>query len=342
MTRRQLLIAGLAALLLPAAASAQEKGLDIFFIDVEGGAATLVVTPAGESILTDSGWDKPRDADRILRACKLAGVSRIDHHIITHWHADHFGSTLRLLQKSKIGKIYHHGVPEKLGEGKAAAKLLDAWKTAAGDIFHVVKAGDDFPLQQASGRPALKMRIVAADGKVAGRNAEPGCKDHPAKAPDKSDNANSVAALLSFGDFKFLNCGDLTWNIEHMLVCPENSLGTVDVYMVAHHGGDTSNNPAVLRAIQPRVSVMCNGPAKGGAPATVALLKTIPSLQANYQLHRRILGRAEENTAPELIANKTEEADCVGEFIRLTVAPDGKSYTVTIGEKGTPRRFETK
>jgi len=338
---RSLIVAAAAGILQTAAVAAPE-GLDIYFIDVEGGAATLIVTASGESILIDSGFPVERDAKRILHAAEVAGLKKIDHHLITHWHLDHYGSTAAVAAKLPIVNFYNRGVPEKLTDDGAFPKRVEGYLKASGGKSTALKAGDLFPLKPSEGKPALELKVVAANGLTVGTNTEHGCKDHPAKPIDNSDNAKSVATLLSYGPFKFLNCGDLTWNIEHKLVCPTNAVGTVDVYMVTHHGMNISNNPALVKAVQPRVTVMCNGPRKGGSKDVVAMLKTLPGVQANFQLHRNFSTTKEENTDAELIANKTDTDDCQGEFIKLSVSADGKSYTVTIGEKGTPRKFETK
>ena len=159
------------------------------------------------------------------------------------------------------------------------------------------------------------------------------------KAEDKSDNAKSIGLLVSYGDFEFLNLGDLTWNIEHQLVCPDNVLGRVDLYMATHHGMNSSNNPVLVKAIQPTVSIMCNGARKAGSPESVALLKSLSSVKAAYQLHRNVQTSEAENTDKALIANWDE--NCQGQFIKASVASNGKSYTVRIGEKGKSQQFQT-
>src|SRR5439155_25702493 len=139
----------------------------------------------------------------------------------------------------------------------------------------------------------------------------------------------SLGFLLSYGDFRFLDLGDLTWNIEYKLVHPSDKIGLVDVYQSTHHGLDISNNPVVINTVRPRVAVFNNGPRKGGLPSVVATLRRSPDIQAIYQMHRNVQVGPQENTDPEFIANHDEK--CEGEPIHLAVAPDGKSYTVTVG-----------
>ena len=162
------------------------------------------------------------------------------------------------------------------------------------------------------------------------------------QAIDDTDNAASVGSLIKFGKFKFLTCGDLTWNIEAKLMTPNNPLGTVDVFMVTHHGLGVSNNPVLVLAIDPIVTVMCNGPTKGGDPSTQATLKQVKSLKAAYQLHRNVRLKDDEQTSKELIANDNPTEGCKGVFVKLSVAADGASYTVQIGAEGKSREFTTR
>jgi hypothetical protein len=167
--------------------------------------------------------------------------------------------------------------------------------------------------------------------------ANPLCNEAPADTPDDpSDNARSLALLFSLGRFQFLDAGDLTWNVEKKLVCPTDLIGKVDLYQVTHHGMDISNHPTLVRTIAPTVAIMNNGPRKGGAPATVKLLRSIPSIEAAYQLHRNLATGPEDNTDPSLIANRDASG---GQIIRVFVDPDGSSFSVQIGENGPKRRF---
>lgn len=325
-------------------AHAAPKGLDIYFIDVEGGAATLIVTAQGESILIDSGWkrDDLRDAKRIHdTATRLAGLKKIDHYVTSHFHTDHFGSISQLVELIPISKFYDHALMQESQEYDK--NLYPEYLKVAEGKRQVLKAGDTIPLK--SGKTPLKALCVVSDGRVipapvgVGAGTNPFCKDAPMKAEDKSDNAKSIGLLVSYGGFEFLNLGDLTWNIEHQLVCPDNVLGKVDLYMVTHHGMNNSSNPVLVKAIQPTVSVMCNGARKAGSPESVALLKSLPSLKAAYQLHRNVQTSEAENTDKALIANWDE--NCQGQFIKASVAQNGKSYTVRIGEKGKSQQFQT-
>ncbi len=325
---------------------APARGLNIYFIDTEGGAATLLVTPAGESVLIDCGNPGARDADRIYRTAKEAGVKAIDHLIITHWHTDHYGSVARLSQLLPIQHFYDHGIPAKLDEDpKNFPLLIQAYKKASQGKSRTLKAGDEVALKQVEGGPPLRMLCLCGSGEVIpdkpGAPENPVAREHVPQAPDPTDNARSLGFLISYGDFRFLDLGDLTWNVEVKLVSPSDKIGLVDVYQSTHHGLDISNNPVVLKTVQPRVAIFNNGPRKGGHASVIATLRRLPEAPTIYQVHRNLLASAQENTDPEFIAN-TEEKNCPGEGIKLSVSLDAKSYTVTVGSKGKSRRFDTR
>ena len=145
--------------------------------------------------------------------------------------------------------------------------------------------------------------------------------------------------MLSFGRFRFYDGADLTWNLEERLVCPVNLIGPVDVYQVTHHGLDSSNNLLVIQAVRPTVAVNNNGARKGGSPLVYELLKSTPSVQAIYQLHKAEVRNA-VNPPDEYIAN--HQAACEGTGIMLSVAADSASYTVIVPSTGHHRTFQTK
>ncbi len=317
--------------------------LDIYWIDVEGGAATLLVTPAGETVLLDSGNPVRRDADRIVKMLAAAGQKQIDHLVITHYHGDHFGGATLLQGVLPIRNLYDNGQFENMPDnpGKAYFDLK-------ADAKHVVRPGEEMPLKQAEGGKGAKLslRFLGSKQKFidppegAAENATV-CAAAREKERDGSDNANSIVMLVGFGPWKFFDAGDLTWNQEHRLVCPKNLVGTVDVYQVTHHGLDASNNPLVLRSLQPRVAIMNNGVTKGCLPEVFATLKETASLAAIYQVHKNLRpDGATSNVADEFIANK--EKDCQGHYIKLSVAPDGQNYTVSIPATKHEKTYATR
>jgi competence protein ComEC len=327
------------------AANSDARGLKIIFVDVEGGAATLIVTPMGESVLIDTGWEREdeRDAKRMEEAARKAGVRRVDHLIITHWHMDHYGGTQQLAKRIPIGRFYNRGIPNQSADDPDHfPRLIAGYREAGGARSIILKPGDEIPLRQdASGRlPRVRLRCLVSNGKVideAKHTAADGCDAHPAKPEDPSDNARSVGVRLDYGDFSMWAGGDLTWNIEHRLVCPVNRVGPVSLYLTDHHGLNQSNNPALVHALWPRVAVMNCGAAKGGDIEATRAMRSSPGLQAIYQVHRVVRYGAEGNAPADMIANRDEA--CQGLPVVAEVAPDGTSFQVRAGWDGRPRRF---
>ncbi len=333
-----------------ARAGTSDQRLDIYFIDVEGGAATLIVTPGNESVLIDSGYPDfgGRDRDRILKVIRgAARINEIHHAVVSHWHLDHYGNHAALASQIQILNFWDRGIPEKLAEDKDFEKRMVEYRSASQNKSKVLKAGDLLPLRhwkmQGKETP-LSAKVVTASREVIPNVGEPNpfAGDNEPQDDDPSDNAASISLLLNFGKFSFLTCGDLTWNIESKLMTPNNPIGQVDLFMVTHHGLGVSNNPTLVLPIDPRVCVMCNGPTKGCDARTNATLRRIKSVQAIYQLHRNVKLKADEQTPVEFIANDAQTADCKGVFVKVSVAPDGSSYTVQIGADGQPKTYKTR
>ena len=326
-------------------AGEQDGRLDVYFIDVEGGAATLIVTPVGESILIDSGYpdNNGRDRDRILDVVRnVAGLDHIDHAVVSHWHRDHYGNHAALSTEITVHNFWDRGIPDALQEDDKFEAKIAEYRAATQNASHTLRAGDSYHLDSAVS--PLKVTVVTASREVITNFGQPNphADKHVPDPEDKTDNAASISLLLTFGDFKFLCCGDLTWNVEAELVTPNNPLGIVDLFMVTHHGLPTSNNPVLVHAIDPTVAVMCNGPTKGGAERTIATLRGVKSLQHWYQLHRNVKLEADEQTPAEFIANSEPTVNCDGVWVKASVAPDSESYTIQIGPDGKQRTYETR
>ncbi len=329
-----------------AQAGKQDGRLDVYWIDVEGGAATLIVTPAGESVLIDSGNPGRRDPDRIVQvAGKVAGLRQIDNLATTHYHRDHFGGASAIAAVMPIRKVFDNG------EFPGGRERPDPdYLQFKADERVVLNPGDLVPLavSTAKGAPRLSLKCVGARQEFippppgAKKNDEPNSKYKP-KDRDDSDNANSLVLLLQFGDFELFDAGDLTWNVEYKMVHPYELVGQVDVYQSTHHGLDQSNNSLLVEALAPRVAIVNNGHTKGCEPGTFATLKETKSIEAIYQVHRNLRpDGAENNTADEYIANNEPAESCQGNYIRLSVAADGKSYTVDIPANKHSRTYRCK
>ena len=323
-------------------AGPKDRRLDIYWIDVEGGAATLIVTPAGETLLIDTGNIGRRDPERIVKTlAEVAGMKQLDHVLITHYHGDHFGGAATLAELVPIVNLWDNGKFDGLTEPPDQAYV----KLKCGKR-HVIAPGSKIPLHQEKGGESISLTCIGTrktfiDPAAGTAENKEVCAAGKEKERDGSDNANSVVSVLDFGSFRFFDAGDLTWNQETRLVCPKNLIGKVDVYQVTHHGLDSSNNPLVLRSLEPRVAIMNNGTTKGCLPEVFANLKETKSLEALYQVHKNLRPDGGTNNVPdEYIANKEEQ--CKANYIKLSVAADAKTYTVAIPANKHARTYKTK
>jgi beta-lactamase superfamily II metal-dependent hydrolase len=305
-----------------ASAAPAEKSLQVYFVDVEGGQATLFVTPEGDSLLIDTGWpgNNGRDADRIVAAARDAGIKKIDYVLITHYHDDHVGGAPQLAAKIPIGTFIDHGENREPG----AQKLYDAYKELldSGKYKHIVgKPGDKLPIK------GIDVEVITADGAVLDKplpgagQANPACKDFDPPA-DKTENPRSLGTLITFGKLKILDLGDLTADKEKELMCPVNRIGHVDVYVASHHGLFQSGSAALVHAIAPRAAIVDNGEKKGGSPSALDIIKSSPGPHALFQLHFSEEAGASQNAAPEFIANL--QGPDTGSYLKITAWADGR------------------
>lgn len=314
-----------------ASSAAAQKVLHIFFVDVEGGQATLFVTPAGQSLLIDTGWpgNDGRDADRIVAAAKKAGIRKIDYVVITHFHSDHVGGLPQLAARIPIGTVIDHGDNRESTDAPTVQGWQAYQELLAAKKFKrlTVKPGDSLPISSTS-VDGLQATVVSADGAVidhplpgAGQeNAS--CNNTEAYPADQTENVRSVGTLITFGKLRILDLGDLTRDKETDLVCPRNKLGAIDIYIVSHHGWSQSSSPALLNAIAPRVAIMDNGANKGGTPSVWDIIEKSPRLENLWQLHYSGEGGAAHNVAAEFIANP--EGPDAGNYLELIAWPNGR------------------
>ena len=341
------------ALAAPGAQAQPDDTLAIYVIDVEGGEATLFVAPSGESLLVDTGWPgfEGRDADRIAAAAADAGVTRIDYLIVTHFHTDHMGGAGQLAERLPIRTFVDHGTTVDQGERRRAA--FDAYADLRrGGAHRVVAPGDRVPVAGldvvvlSSGGAVLDAPLAGAGGP----NAH--CDGFAFHGPDitsrygNAEDDQSVSTAVTFGRFRAVIMGDLNWNQEHPLMCPDNKIGTVDLYLVSHHGSETSGSEALVHAIAPRAAIMNNGPRKGGAAQTFDILGASTTLEHVWQNHRSI-SAGDGNRPERFIANLEEGAPLAdgrtvhigrSHWIRAEARRDG-SFTVTNSRTGFSRRY---
>ena len=313
--------------------------LDIYWIDVEGGAATLIITPNQESILMDAGWgrDDERDAKRIQDAMTDADIDRIDYFITSHFHRDHVDGLPALADRVPIGQFIDHGdsVEQHRESGNAS---WNTYLSVAEGKRRTVQPGDKLRLE------GVDFSFVAARREIpeqplAPTGPNPYCQGAEPGDDLQGENASSVGYLLSLGAFQFLNLGDMTPNIQHQMACPENRLGIVDLYQIPHHGMRNALSAALTWAVQPKVAVINNGPHKGGGPDSYEIIEQIEGLEDIWMVHRALDTDDAHNTSERLTANQTDEDDCEGYWIRAMVHPDGRSYVLMNGRNHTSRTY---
>ncbi|MET0497016.1 MAG: MBL fold metallo-hydrolase [Steroidobacteraceae bacterium] len=337
------LLAAVLALSLSLAAAA--KPLDIYFIDVEGGQSTLLVTPSGETLLIDTGFagngeggSKPgnpkqaRDANRIVAAARDAGVKQIDYLLITHFHSDHDGGITELAQLMPIRTLIDHGSvspdAEKNVPGTLAA--FDAYVAVRNKIRHLEpKPGDRLPLKDVEATVVSSAFATIAKPLALGGASNPACGPSALPAGDPHENPRSTGIVVQFGKFRFLDVGDLSGQPLFDLACPVDLVGPVDAYLVAHHGGSDAAEPATFATFKPRVAIMNNGAKKGGALKMYEYLHQVQGLDDVWQLHRSEAA-GKENFAATRIANLD---DGTAHWIKLSANEDG-SFRVTNGRTG--------
>ena len=331
------------------------RNLEIYWIDTEGGAATLVISPTGESMLIDTGYpNDDRDAMRIHAAARAAGLAKIDHLVISHYHRDHVGGLAALRKLIPIDRYY--GPNDKIE--LVNREWYDSYTTASAGKRTIVKPGDRIPLE------GVQVVVVTSDEKVIDKavnrgQTNPLCANAADLSPAGFENSRMVGLLLSYGKFTFLNLIDLDWRSELQLVCPENKVGRVTLYQTSRHGSlDGAGAPAFLGAILPQVVVVNNGPKKGlgqvdkriqpivdmTRPAlyeknSYLRLAALPGLEGIWQGHLSLLDMdPAHNTTEDMIANLDDTLDCKGHWIKASIANNGR-FTMTNGRNGFSKTY---
>lgn len=344
MIRDLLGAAALAVAVLPAPVTATAASpLRVIMVDVEGGAATLYITPEGRSILIDTGWPAgiggPRpvpgqpaaqpfnSAERIVAAARAAGLHRIDYLIVTHYHVDHVGGVAELLRLIPVGAVIDHGpnreVPAESANPAfarfAPATLYPAYleaieglehremragETLAVDGLELLAVGSDRDIQrEALGGPGVNCDLIV-----------------PKQEDGGEENARSLGFLMRYGEARLLAMADTTWDVENDAVCPDNRIGRVDLMIANNHGSEISNSPVFLENVAPRVVLFQNGPRKGADASVFGTVRTSPRLEALWQMHSAERS-PEMNEAAERIANVPGKTD--GQALHAYVSRNG-------------------
>lgn len=340
--------------------------LDIYFIDVEGGQATLYLAPSGESMLVDTGWPGERGASRIVQVMQAAGIQQIDRMVLSHYHIDHFGGLEELATLVPIRNYYDHG-PSPEGDRPA----IQAYERTYAQLYSqtprtIVRVGDRIPfagvdvLVVASHDEFLQTPIAGAPGAGLPNAA---CADfRELERPESDpDNDYSVGFVMSYGSFRTINLGDITWNREPRLMCPNNPVGRIDLYLTSHHGVDRSGSAALVHGLQPRVAVMNNGNRKGGSVLALQTMHSSPGIEDIWQLHWSHHAGLEYNAPGAYIANFDDPATLARiinppegpagpipgnqahdptHWIKLSAREDG-SFTITNSRNGFTKTYGT-
>ena len=334
-----------------------QRTLDVYFIDTEGGQATLFVSPSGESMLVDTGFAGnqgmpeatatnssgapiTRDADRIGAVFKQAGVMVLDWMVISHYHGDHVGNAAELANRIPVRHFVDHGpFSVELQPGRSAAFLAYAAVRDKGRAI-VAKPGDKIPFA------GVDVQVVSSAGELiaAPMQGAPGaglpnplCRDAKLKEQDPTpENFESVGVVVRYGSFRLLDLGDLTWNQEHALVCPNNLIGTFDVFHTTRHGDPHAGAPQLVHAIRAKVAVMNNGERKGGDPTYWQIVHDAPGLVDFWQLHRSAAGGTDHNSPEHFLANLNETDH--GHNLKMSVRADG-GFSVTNERNGFGRDY---
>ena len=324
-------------LLLPVALPAADT-VDIYWIDVEGGASTLVVTQSGQSVLMDAGYAglKGRDLNRVLHVIREeAGLDRLDYFLTSHFHGDHVGGLPALAKEIEIGQFVDHG--------DSVQPEQDAWKdylAVVGDRRRTVAPGDEIELE------GVDLTIVASHSRtlptpLPGGGPNPLCNNFQVQPEDEGENGKSLGYILRVGDFEFVNLGDLSWNFQYQLACPTNLLGKVDLFQATHHGVRDDVLPQQMWAMEPTVAVMNNGPTKGAGKEAVETVLASPGLEDFWQLHRAVNNSDDLHADRRLIANLVPTEGCDGHWIRARLNGDG-TYTLLNGRNGFAKTYRVK
>lgn len=316
--------------------------LDIYWIDVEGGASTLIVTAQGQSVLMDAGYEgfNDRDPGRIEHVAREeARLTRLDYVVTSHFHPDHTGGLASIASRFTVGTFVDHGESVEQASGTGRARYLE-YVALAGRRRRVVKPGDRLALK------GVDLTIVAANGQVltapvAKESANPSCAAFETRPEDTGENGRSVGYLLRAGSFEFLNLGDLSWNSQKQLVCPMNLLGPVDIAQAPHHAVRDDVLPQLMSAIAPTAVVMNNGPAKGGGAVAIDAVLKSPGLESLWSLHRVIANDAAHNAPDSQTANVGATENCPGAWIRARLGDDG-TYSITNSRNNYSKTYRVK
>ncbi len=326
--------------LLAAPSAAAPRPLEVYFIDVEGGNATLIIGPAGQSMLIDAGWPGPddRDADRIIQVVKVARLKQIDYMVVTHYDTDHVDNVPRLIAKLPIPvrAFVDHGGPVFHDEKNLAR--VQPYFALRNRARHIVpKPGDLLPMK------AVQVKVVTSAGETIQAQGDgtvnAACTGTSKPQLVHDENEASLGLLFTYGKFRMLDLADLLAGKEHELICPNNPIGTASVFIVDAHGLPVSNTQELVHGVKPQVAIMNNAAHKGGGGSVWDVLSNSPSMEDVWQLHYSVADGERANPPAQFVLSTSGEKDCEGGWFKLSAWPDG-SFQVSNSRTGFSKTYK--
>lgn len=306
----------------------------MYFVEVDGGHAVLIITPESESILIDgsSPGQGFHAAGTIAALAKVAKVKKIDYLVLTH-AGETAGNTPQSIAMLPVGAVVTPAGNRKEAALRRTSLLQPV--SISGDQRLVAKPGDHLPI--AGDVDAI---VVTAGGSLLPRSLPTGgnvntfCQAPPDRQPDSSEHARALNTFWHYGRFRMLDLGDLTWHKEEELMCPVNRLGKVDVLAVSPGSGQRTSS-ALVHDLTPRVAILGNDTRNSASPSTYDILETAGSLQTIWQLRRSRSGGS--NTPDSYIAN-VEDKD-KSYYLKLTAHENG-AFEIYNSRKNFTRKYE--
>ena len=329
------------------------KTLDMYVVDVEGGKASLFVSPSGQSMVIDAGVPgaetKNRDATRIVEACKAAGVKKIDYMVVSHFDGDHVGGVPALASMIPIGTYVDHG--ENVQTDAFSLRVVKAYQELVAKAKRIiVKPGDTIPIKGFDVFVAMSAGQAISEPLKGAGQPNPACDTTQKKVwgpdargrvdnHDTNENGMAINLLITYGKFRMFDPADATWNNDRKLFCPVNKIGTVDLYITANHGTENGNSPVMVHALQPRVAIADNAARKGASAEVFGIIESSPGLEDYWQAHYLTAGGDKFNTKPDFIANIEGSPD--GKWIKVSAQKDG-TFTVTNARNNFSKTYKPK
>jgi competence protein ComEC len=336
-----------------AAVSQAASTMTIYAIDSEG-KAVLTIAPSGETMLEDLGWtgfgNRASTTSQVVDSLKALGIKRIDHLVISHFDVDHIGDISELLAAVPVGHCYDHGDIQLAKEdnprfaqmAEASKQHYETYVAACAKIGRtILKPGDKVPIK------GIDVQVIHAAGKwitkpLAGAGApNPACataKQADIVPRDLEDNG-SIGLLYTYGKFRYYDAADLEGHFAHELVCPNNLIGTVDLWAVNVHGQSKGYSAAMASALKPPVVIEYNDGrmGRGNDPDVWAGLHALPNPPDIWLLHLNERSGPEKNPPSDFVANL--QAPDGMKPIKITVEKNG-AFTITNERNGFSKAYK--